>query len=47
MFSIRYNSHIKSLRNREHSGRITRTFTNKYNWEGIHFQSEKDDWKKN
>ena len=21
-------------------------FINKYNWEGIHFPSEKDDWKK-
>ena len=28
--------------------RITKTkpFLNKYNWEGIHFPSEKDDWKK-
>ena len=48
MFSIRYNSRIKSWRNREHSERITRTkpFINKYNWEGIHFLSEKDDRKK-
>ena len=22
-------------------------FINKYNWEGINFPSEKDDWKKN
>ena len=28
--------------------RITKIkpFINKYNWEGINFQSEKDDWKK-
>ena len=23
-----------------------KSFTNKYNWEGINFPSEKDDWKK-
>ena len=48
MFSIPYNSRIKSWRNREHSGRIkgTKPFINKYNWQGIHFQSEKDDRKK-
>ena len=33
----------------KHCERITKTelFINKYNWEGIHFPSEKDDWKKN
>ena len=32
----------------KHSGRITKnkSFINKYNWEGIHLPSEKDDWKK-
>ena len=31
------------------SQRITKTkpFINKYNWEGMDFPSEKDDWKKN
>ena len=36
MFSIRYNSRIKSWKNR----------ISKYNCEGINYPSEKDDWKK-
>ena len=33
---------------KKHLQRITKTkpFINKYNWEGIHFPSGKDDWKK-
>ena len=32
----------------KHAERITKIkpFINKYNWEGIHSPSEKDDWKK-
>ena len=32
----------------KHAERITKIklFTSKCKWEGIHFQSEKDDWKK-
>ena len=26
--------------------KIIKPFINKYNWKGIHFPSEKDDWKK-
>ena len=33
---------------RKHSERLAKfkRFVNKYNWEGIYFPSEKDDWKK-
>ena len=41
MFSIHCNSRIKSLRNSE-----IKSFIDKYNWEGINYPSEKDDWKK-
>ena len=48
MFSVCCNSRIKSLRNKKDLQRITKSkpFINKYNWEGINFLSEKDDWKK-
>ena len=49
MFSICYNnSHIKSWRNKKNFEKLTKIkrFLNKYNWEGINFPSEKDDWKK-
>ena len=48
MFSIRYNSRIKSWRNKERSTRNTKIkpFVNKYNWKGTNFPSEKDDWEK-
>ena len=45
MFSIRHNSCNKSWANKKDPQRITKVkpFINKYNWEGIHFPSEKDD----
>ena len=48
MFPIRCNSRFKSWRNKKVPQRITKikAFINKYNWEGINFPSEKDDWKK-
>ena len=48
MFSIRYNRHVKSKRNEKRSQRTTKIkpFINKYNWKGIKFSSEKDNWKK-
>ena len=48
MFSIGYNSRIKSWRNKKDPKKILKIkpFRNKYNWEGIHFPSEKNDWKK-
>ena len=48
LFSICYNSRVKSSRNKKDPERITKTkpFRNKYKWEGIKFPSEKDDWKK-
>ena len=48
MFSIRCNSRVKSWTNKKDSQGITKVkpFINKYNWEGINFPSEKDDWKK-
>ena len=45
MFSIRSNIYIKSWRNQTNFTKI-KSFINKYNWEGINFPSEKDDWKK-
>ena len=48
MLSIPCNSHVKLWRNKKDLQRITRikSFINKYNWKGINFPSEKDDWKK-
>ena len=48
MLSIHCNSCVKSWRNKKKSENITKIkpFINKYNWERIHFPSEKDDWKK-
>ena len=49
MFLIRCNSRDKSWRNlKKYPLRITKIkhFINKYNWKGINFSSEKDDWKK-
>ena len=48
MFSIRYNSHVKFEEIKKDPQRIReiKPFMNKYNWEGINFPSEKDDWKK-
>ena len=49
MFSIRCNNCLKIWRNKKKDPqRITKTkpFVNKYNWKGIYFPSEKDDWKK-
>ena len=47
MLSIRYNSPIKSWRNRKNPERTTKIkpCIDKYNWEGINYPSEKDDWK--
>ena len=46
MFSIGCNSRVKFWRNKKNPQKIAKIkpFTNKYNWEGIHFPSEKDDW---
>ena len=49
MFSIHCNSCAKSWRNKKKDPqRITKSkaFIHKYNWEGINYPSEKDDWKK-
>ena len=48
MFSIRCNNHVKLSINKKNPQRITKikSFINEYNWEGINFPSEKDDWKK-
>ena len=42
------NRRAKLWRNKKDPQRIikTKTFINKYNWEGINFPSEKDDWEK-
>ena len=48
MLSIRCNSRIKSSGNQKGPQGIAKIkpFINKYNWEGINFPSEQDDWKK-
>ena len=48
MFSICYNSRVKSWRNKNRPQRITKIkpFINEYKWEGVNFPSENDDWKK-
>ena len=48
MFSIRFNSLIKSWRNKRNPQIITeiKPFIDKNNWEGINYPSEKDDQKK-
>ena len=48
MWSIRCNSLIKLWRNKKNPQRIKKIkpFINKYNWEGINYPSQKDDWKK-
>ena len=48
MLSIRCNSGVNHEKIDKHSERITKIkpFINEYNWEGIKFPSEKDDWKK-
>ena len=48
MTSIHCSSCIKLWRNKKNPQRIRKTkpFINEYNWEGINFQSEKDDWQK-
>ena len=47
MLSIRSNNHVKSWKNRKNPERITKikAFINKYKWERVNFQSEKDNWK--
>ena len=45
MFSIGCNSHFKLPRNKKRSTK-NKPVINKYNWKGINFPSEKDDWKK-
>ena len=47
MLSIRFNSRVKSCRNKKRFTKITKikAFINKYNWEVINYASEKDDWK--
>ena len=47
MFSIRYNSRVKSRKNKKRSARVTKIkpFLNKYIWKGINIPSEKKDWK--
>ena len=49
MLSICCNSRIEPWNNKKNPQRITKVkpFINKYNWEGINFPSEKDDWKNN
>ena len=46
MFSIRCNSRVNCEEIKLDPQRITkiRSFINKYNWEGIKFPSEKDDY---
>ena len=48
MLSIHCNSCVKSWINKKRSAKNKKIkpFINKYNWEGINFPSEKDDWKK-
>ena len=48
MLPIYGNSRIKSCRSRKNSERIAniKPFINEYNWEGIIFSSEQNDWKK-
>ena len=48
MSSLRCNSRIKSWRNKKDPQRITKikSFINKYNWEGVNYPSEKNEWKK-
>ena len=46
MFSIHFNSHVKSWRNQKGSAKNKKnSFINKYNWEGMNNPSEKNDWK--
>ena len=50
MLSRGCNNHVKLLRKKKKDPqRITKIkpFINKYNWKGIYFPSEKNDWKKN
>ena len=49
MLPVCSNSCIKSWRHKKNPERITKMkpFINQYNWEGINFPLEKDDWKKN
>ena len=49
MFSLHCNSPVKSWRNKKRFAKNNKNqqFINKYNWEGINFPSQKDDWKKN
>ena len=48
MLLIRCNSRVKFIRQKNDPQIVTKIkpFINKYNWEGINFQPEKDDWKK-
>ena len=48
MFSIRYNSRVKSWINKKGPQRITKIkfSINKNNWEGINLPSENNNWKK-
>ena len=48
MFSMRSKSHLNHEKVKRDPQRMTKIkpFINKYNWEGINFLSEKDDWKK-
>ena len=48
MLSMRCNSRVKLRRIKEDLQGITKIkpFINKYNWEGINFPSQKDDWRK-
>ena len=48
MFSIRCKIGVKLWRNKKHPKRITKvkTFINKYNWKGLNYPVEKDDWKR-
>ena len=48
MFSMGSNSHLNHEKVKRDPQRMAKIkpFINKYNWEGINFLSEKDDWKK-
>ena len=48
MLSMCCNSRVKLRRLKEDPQGITKIkpFINKYNWEGINFASQKDDWRK-
>ena len=48
MFSMRSNSCLNHEKVKRDPQRMTKIkpFIYKYNWEGINFLSEKDDWKK-